>query len=56
MAVGGRFDLEEARREALEAKRRAKIRSIVSNATLVAVLLAVAVGGKIGWDWWSEKR
>ena len=49
MAVGGRFDLEEARREALEAKRRAKIRSIVSNATLVA-------GGKIGWDWWSEKR
>ena len=56
MAVGGRFDLEEARREALEAKRRAKIRSIVSNATLVAVLLAVAIGGKIGWDWWSEKR
>jgi hypothetical protein len=56
VAVGGRFDLEEARREALEAKRRAKIRSIVSNATLVAVLLAVAIGGKIGWDWWSEKR
>ena len=44
MAVGGRFDLEEARREALEAKRRAKIRSIVSNATLVAVLLAVGEG------------
>ena len=56
MAVGGRFDLEEARREAQEAKRAARIRSIVSNATTVVVLLAVVIGGKIGWDKWSEKR
>ncbi len=55
MAVVGRFDLEEARREAQEAKRAARIRSIVSNATLVAVLLAVAIGGKIGWDKWQAK-
>jgi len=56
MAVGGRFDLEEARREAQEAKRAARIRSIVSNVTLVVVLLVVAIGGKIGWDKWQEKR
>ena len=56
MAVAGRFDLEEARREAQAAKRAARIRSIVSNVTLVAVLLVVAIGGKMGWDWWSEKR
>ena len=56
MAVAGRFDLEEARREAQAAKRAARIRSIVSNATLVVVLLAIAIGGKIGWDKWQEKR
>lgn len=56
MAVVGRFDLEEARREAQAAKRAARIRSIVSNATLVVVLLAIAIGGKIGWDKWQEKR
>ena len=56
MAVGGRFDLEEARREAQAAKRAARIRSIVSNVTLVVVLLVVAIGGKIGWDKWQEKR
>lgn len=56
MAVVGRFDLEEARREAQADKRAARIRSIVSNATLVVVLLAIAIGGKIGWDKWQEKR
>ena len=56
MAVAGRFDLEEARREARAAKRAARIRSIVSNATFVVVLLAIAIGGKIGWDKWQEKR
>ena len=56
MAVVGRFDLEEARREAQAAKRAARLRSIVSNATLVVVLLAIASGGKIGWDKWQEKR
>ena len=56
MAVGGRFDLEEARREAQEAKRAARIRSIVSNSVLVAVILAVVISGKIGWDKWQEKR
>ena len=56
MAVAGRFDLEEARREAQAAKRAARIRSIVSNVTLVVVLLAVAIGGKIGWDKWQERR
>ena len=56
MAVAGRFDLEEARREAQAAKRAARIRSIVSNVTLGVVVLAIAIGGKMGWDWWSEKR
>ena len=56
MAVAGRFDLEEARREAQAAKRAARIRSIVSNVTLVVVLLAVVIGGKIGWDKWQENR
>ena len=56
MAVGGRFDLEEARREAREARRAARIRSMVSNATLVVALVAVAIGVKVGWDKWQEKR
>ena len=56
MAVAGRFDLEEARREAQAAKRAARIRSIVSNVTLVVVLLTVGISGKIGWDKWQEKR
>ena len=56
MAVAGRFDLEEARREAQAAKRAARIRSIVSNVTLGVVVLAIAIGGKIGWDKWQEKR
>jgi len=56
MAVVGRFDLEEARREAQAAKRAARIRSIVSNSVLVIVILAVVIGGKIGWDKWQEKR
>lgn len=56
MAVGGRFDLEEARREAQEAKRIARIRTITSNVTLGVVILVVLIGGKIGWDKWQEKR
>ena len=56
MAVAGRFDLEEARREAQAAKRAARIRSIVSNVTLGVVVLAIAIGGKIGWDKWQGKR
>ncbi len=54
--VGGRFDLEAAREEAREAKRKAKIRAIVSNAMVVLVLVALAIGGKIGWDKWQEQR
>ena len=54
--VGGRFELEELRRQAEAEKKAARMRAIVSNATLVVVLVAVAVGGKIGWDKWQEKR
>ena len=54
--VGGRFELEELRRQAEAEKKAARMRAIVSNATLVVVLVAVAVGGKIGWDMWQEKR
>lgn len=54
--VGGRFELEELRRQAEAEKKAARMRAIVSNATLVVVLIAVAVGGKIGWDKWQEKR
>ena len=54
--VGGRFELEELRRQAQAEKKAARTRAIVSNATLVVVLLVVAIGGKIGWDKWQEKR
>ncbi len=54
--LGGRFDLEAAREEARAAKQKAKIRAIVSNSVLVLVLIAIAIGGKIGWDKWQEKR
>ena len=54
--VGGRFDLDELRREAQAEKKAARIRMIVSNATFVAILIAVGIGGKIGWDKWQEKR
>ena len=54
--VGGRFDLDELRREAEAEKKAARVRSIVSNVILVVLLVAVAVGGKIGWDKWQEKR
>ena len=54
--VGGRFELEELRRQAQAEKKAARTRAIVSNATLVVVLLVVAIGGKIGWDMWQEKR
>ena len=54
--VGGRFELEELRREAQAEKKAARIRAIVSNATFVVVIIAVAIGGKIGWDKWQEKR
>lgn len=54
--VGGRFDLEELRREALAEKKAARTRAIVSNATFVALILAVGIGGKIGWDKWQASR
>ena len=54
--VGGRFELEELRRQAQAEKKAARTRAIVSNATLVVVLLVVAICGKIGWDMWQEKR
>lgn len=54
--VGGRFDLEAARAEARAAKKKAKIRAIVSNAVSLLVLLAIAGGGWIGWNKWQEKR
>lgn len=56
MALGSRFDLDEMRREAQEAKRKARNRAIASNVTFAVVVLAILVGGKIGWDKWSEKR
>ena len=54
--VGGRFELEELRRQAQAEKKAARMRAIVSNATLVVVLVVVAIGGKIGWDKWQAKR
>lgn len=54
--VGRRFDLEELRREALAEKKAARIRAVVSNVTFVALILAVGIGGKIGWDKWQAKR
>ena len=50
--VGGRFDLDELRREAQAEKKAARIRAIISNATFVALILAVGIGGKVGWDKW----
>ena len=54
--VGRRFDLEELRREAQAEKKARRIRAIVSNATCVALILAVGIGGKVGWDKWQAKR
>ena len=54
--VGRRFDAEAARAEALAKRRAEKIRKIVSAATLVVLLLVLTVGGRIGWNWWQEKR
>jgi len=54
--VGGRFDLEAARREALEAKHKARVRAIMSNVTLGVVILALIIGGKVGWDKWQAHR
>jgi len=54
--VGRRFDLEEARREALAERRAKRVRAIVSNVVFFGLLLAVAIGGKVGWDKWQERR
>ena len=54
--VGSRFELDELKRKAQAEKRAAQIRIIASNAVLVVILIAVAVGGKIGWDKWQAKR
>ncbi len=56
MAIGGRYDLEAVRRAAEEAKRKARIKAIVSNCTAGLVLVAIAIGAKIGWDKWQEHR
>ena len=56
MAVGGRYDLEAVRRAAAEAKRKARVKAWVSNCTAVAVVAALVVGAKIGWDKWQAHR
>ncbi|MBR1921422.1 MAG: hypothetical protein IJ829_05405 [Kiritimatiellae bacterium] len=54
--LGGRFDLEEARREALAEKKARRMRAIASNVTFGVVVVVLLVGGKIGWDKWQEAR
>lgn len=56
MVAGKRFDLEAARAEARAKKQAEKIKKIVSAATLVIVVLAIVIGGKIGWSAWQDKR
>ena len=56
MAIGGRYDIEAVRRAAQEAKRKARIKAIVSNCTAGVVLIAFAIGAKIGWDKWQEHK
>lgn len=56
MAVGGRFDIEAVRRKAEEEKRKAKRKAVVSYCTSAALVIALLVGGKIGWDAWSSRR
>ncbi len=55
MFPSGRYDLEAARAAAREAKRRARIKSMASNSFLLAVLIAIAVAGKYGWNAWQER-
>jgi len=50
--LGGRYDLEAVKRAAAQKRRRDKIKKIVSGCTTAVTLIALAVGGKIGWDKW----
>jgi len=52
--LGGRYDLEAVRRAAAQKRQKDKIKKIVSYCTTVVTLVALAVGGKIGWDKWRE--
>ena len=53
MVSDTRFDLERARAEARAEKLARKRKAIASNVVFVAVLLAAAVGAKLGWDKWQ---
>lgn len=56
MALGGRFDIEAVRRKAAEEKRKAKRKAIISYCVQGVIVVALAIGGKIGWDKWQAHR
>jgi len=56
MQLGGRFDPEAVRRKALEEKKKALRKKIVSNCISALMLIALAAGAKYGWDRWQDYR
>lgn len=56
MAVADRFDLKAAGEEARKKKEAEKLRKIMSWVVLGIVILVVLIGGKLGWDFWMDKR
>jgi len=50
--LGGRYDLEAVKRAAAQKRHKEKVKKVVSACTTAVVLVALAVGGKIGWDKW----
>lgn len=56
MVAGERFDLGNAKAKAAKAKKDAMIKNLISYGVMVIILIALAVGGKIGWDRYQEKK
>lgn len=56
MAVANRFDLAAASEEARKKKEAEKMKKIISIVVLAIMVLVVAIGGWIGFNFWMDKR
>lgn len=56
MAFNERFDINEAREEARQAQIAKRNKMILSYSLLALAVIAVAIGGKFGWDYWQQCR
>lgn len=52
--AGSRFDPEVMRREAEEARERAKQKKIISIVINLAVLVGVGIAALVGWHYWQD--